>query len=199
VTQNPETFRKAGFQTLVVKSRSFIRVARHPLVPGYLFKVVLDSELREKRDKPEWYWFLQRCKGAKQIRDVIEANDFKHFAVPRKWIYPLSKSPAPPKTKEYTQKAVVLIVEDMDIVDDHANVQAWKHEITQEHLDELYVIIREAKGSSYRASNIPYTRRGVFAFIDTEYPHSTPDFKRIRKSLSPNMLSYWDKKVDRNR
>lgn len=192
VTQDSHTFRQAGFQTLAVKKRSFIRVARHPWVPGYLFKVVLDSELREKHGKPEWHWFLQRCKGAQQIREVICANSFKYFAAPQKWIYPLPTKHTPLKTEDSLPKAVVLIVEDMDIVDDSRNLQAWETKVTAEHLDELFVIIRDARGSSYRASNIPYSRKGYFAFIDTEYPNSKPDFDRIRDYLSEKMIMYWD-------
>ena len=54
VIENETTFREAGFITLHQKARSFIRVARHPSVPGYLFKIYLDTELREKLKKPGW-------------------------------------------------------------------------------------------------------------------------------------------------
>lgn len=193
VTKDEKTFAKAGFQTIAVTERSFIRVAKHPWVPGYLFKVALDSETRNKRDKPEWHWFLQRCIGAKKIRTIIRDNQFQYFKAPHKWIYPLPLETKP----ENSHRAVVLIVEDMGIVSKEDSKWAWGHKITRAHLNELFVIIRDGKGSSYRYSNIPYTRSGLFAFIDTEYPNAKPDFERIRHALAPKMAAYWDDLVDR--
>ncbi len=194
-TLNENTLTRAGFKMLFSQPRSYIKVARHPWLQGYLLKIMMDSELREKQGHPEWHWFMERCRGAKKIRKVINKHNITHFEVPKKWIYPLPLKPSPPMDSEYTQKAVILIVEDMHIVDDKTNKRAWKEEITYQHLDELYIIISEAQGSSYRAENIPFTVRGTFAFIDTEYPNHKPDYRRIRKSLTCDKAHYWDSLV----
>ena len=64
----------------------------------------------------------------------------------------------------------VLLVDDMDLVSKQENEVAWKSMITREHLNELYLIITRAGGSSYRPDNIWLTKHGKFAFVDTEYP-----------------------------
>ena len=81
------------------------------------------------------------------------------------------------------------------MTDKPLNYHAWKTFVTPKILDELYIIISRANGSSYRPDNIPYTQTGHFAFIDTEYPNKDPDFNSIRPYLSEEMWYYWDKLV----
>ncbi|MBA3722622.1 MAG: hypothetical protein H0W88_09505 [Parachlamydiaceae bacterium] len=196
VTQNEKAFSKAGF---IPKGkpglRSYVQVASHPKLPGYLVKVYFDNELREKQHKPSWKWLIQRCLGAEKIDEIINKKKLKHFCVAKKCIYPLPKEPTPPLTGKYTRHLAILLVTDMKLMSERINLQAWKEKITTKHLDELYTIISYAKGSSYRPDNINYTENEKFAFIDTEYPTKGPDFDRIRKFLSHDMLKYWDKLV----
>ncbi len=196
-TLNEETFAKTGFMTLCTRPRSFIKVASHSSLPGYLVKANLDSELREKRGKPSWRWLVNRCEGAAKIHRIIEKKKIKHFTVAKKWIYPFPAEPAPPRTPKYTRHLALLLVTDMHLVPKEANHHAWYHVITKKHLDELYTVISYAKGSSYRPDNISYTATGQFAFIDTEYPSQGPDFKGIKKYLRPDMLYYWENLVKR--
>jgi hypothetical protein len=196
-TLNEYNFAQAGFITKYSQPRSFIKVASHPLLPGYLVKVNLDSELRQKQDKPSWKWLVQRCEGAEKVRDIIDYKKIKHFTVAQKWLYPLPDNPSPPPSSQYTRHLAILLVTDMNLVAEKQNFSAWKHYITKEHLDELYTIISYAKGSSYRPDNIWYTLTGEFAFIDTEYPGRGPDYKSIGGYLSANMKEYWNKLVKR--
>jgi hypothetical protein len=186
-TKDEESFQASGFTTLFQKSRSFIRVARHPSLPGYLLKVYLDSEQRQKRNRAGWEWLVRRCEGAEKIRKIIKQNKIKYFQVPGKWLYPL---PAQPNSTALDQP-FVLLVHDMDLVSKEENESAWQSLITREHLDELYLIITKAGGSSYRPDNIWLTKRGKFAFIDTEYPTQNFDYDSISSSLSPEMRNYW--------
>lgn len=197
VTLNHQTFQEAGFSIIAEGPRSHVLVTRHSLLPGYLVKAHLDTELRKKRKKESWYWFAMRCQGAAKVRQVIQKYRLKHFVVADKWIYPLPAEPSPPRSIKYTRHLAVLLVTDMDLAPDTQNYQAWRSIITREHLDELYLIISRAKGSSYRPDNIAYTNHNQFAFIDTEYPSQTPDFKNIRKFLSSDMQDYWDRIVRR--
>jgi hypothetical protein len=186
-TKDEESFQASGFTTLFKKERSFIRVARHPSLPGYLVKVYLDSEQRQKRNRAGWEWLLRRCEGAKKIRRIIEQNKIKHFQAPGKWLYPLSARP----NSTSLDQPFVLLVRDMDLVSKEENESAWKSLITREHLNELYLIITRAGGSSYRPDNIWLTKRGKFAFIDTEYSTQNFDYKSISSYLSPEMRNYW--------
>lgn len=193
--QDQNTFALAGFVTHYIQGRSYIRVASHPELPGYLVKVYLDNVLSTRKGKSDLYWFKKRCEGAKAISRVIKKAKIKNFNVAKKWIYLLPEYPAPPKSPEYLRKNVLLLVKDMELVSSEDSYHAWRTFITPNHLDELYLIIKFGGGSSYRPDNIPYTRSGKFAFIDTEYPNQVPDFKSIRPFLSPKMQKYWDKLV----
>jgi hypothetical protein len=186
-TKDEAAFQASGFATLFQKSRSFIRVARHPSLPGYLLKVYLDSEQRQKRNRAGWEWLARRCEGAEKIRKIIEQNQMKYFQVPRKWLYPLPLQPG----SASLDQPFVLLVDDMDLVSRRENEAAWKFLITREHLNELYLIITRAGGSSYRPDNIWLTKHGKFAFVDTEYPAQKFDYNSISSYLSPEMRSYW--------
>lgn len=192
-----QSLKKAGFDIKFKQPRSFIRVVSHPTLRGYLLKLVLDTELKEKRGLPEWHWFVNRCLGVEKIQQVLTQHKIKHFVAPKKWIYPLPIHPYPTTASlRNTRKVIVLLVDDMDLTSKEANKAAWKHEVTKGHLDELYRIIKEVGGHSYRAENIPQTKSGKFAFVDTEYPTSPPRFSDIRRYLSAKRQLYWDKLVE---
>lgn len=187
---------KAGFTIKFKQPRSFIRVVSHPKLKGYLLKLVLDTELKEKNGRPAWYWFVNRCLGVKKIQNVLTAHKIRNFVAPNKWIYPLPIHPYPVTTVENKRKLVVLLVDDMDLTSKASNKLAWKKEVDKEQLDELYTIIKEVGGHSYRAENIPQTKKGKFAFVDTEYPTSAPRFSDIRPYLSSKRQYYWDMLVN---
>lgn len=195
VTFNKETLKGAGFTILFSQPRSFIKVVQHPALSNLLIKLYLDVDLRMKQNKPGWSWLVKRCQGAEKIRKILKKYQVLHFEVPHKWIYPLSPEPAPPLGLEIQRQLVVLLVDDMHLVSKEENLVAWKNFITKKHLDELYLIISLGNGSSYRADNIPFSKSGKFAFIDTEYPHRPPNFSGVRPYLSTRMRLYWDNLV----
>lgn len=195
ITTDRKTFAHAGFETIAKRPRSYIRVASHPHLRHFLVKVYLDTVLRKKQKKESWEWLVLRCRGADQVHSVIKKKKIKHFIVAKKWIYCFPAEPSPPRDDLHTRHLALLVVTDMNLVSKEQNLNAWKHEITHEHLDELYHIISRAKGSSYRPDNITYTQKRKFAFIDTEYPGKGPDFKSIRHYLNDEMREYWDRVV----
>ena len=180
---------------LATGPRSYISVARHPEMPHYLVKVYFDTVLQEKRNRASWEWLVQRCEGVRKVQQVIRDKHIHNFEAAKKWIYCLPPEPSPPKDRLHMRHFALLLVTDMDLVPKELNHFAWKNYITEEHLDELYLIISRAKGSSYRPDNIAYTNKGNFAFIDTEYPAQGPDFRSIRRYLSSEMRAYWDRVV----
>ncbi len=196
-TQNRHTFHEAGFRLIARGPRSFINVAKHPLLPHHLVKVYFDNETQRKEKRSSWHWLIYRCQGADKIRKIIKKYEVKHFTVAKKWIYCFPAAPSPPTDIFHTRHFALLLVTDMQLVSRNYNSYAWSHKITQEHLHELYTILSRAKGSSYRPDNIAYTKKGQFAFIDTEYPTRGPDFKRIRPYLNKEMQAYWDQLIKR--
>lgn len=187
VIENEIAFAEAGFETLQVRPGSFIVIARHPLLPGYLLKLYLDNETRQKDGVPGWKWLVNRCKGAENIRTLIRKKNLKHFIVPDKWLYPL---PPDPKGRH----PIVLLVTAMNLVSQQQNKQAWLN-VTEEHLDELYSIISYGYASCDLFGNIQYTKEGKFACIDTEHPKRKLKLSRIRPHLSELMQTYWNKLI----
>lgn len=195
-TLNRDSFINSRFSILTHGPRSHVIVAKHPLMPNYLVKAYLDSELKQKHHRESWEWLVRRCEGAKKIRHIIRKREIRHFTVPGKWIYCFPKSPSPPPNdSRYTHHLALLLTQDMKLVPNRQNLDAWNHLITEEHLDEFFEIITRAKGSSYRPDNIAYTQKGQFAFIDTEYPAYGPDLKSIRYYLNEEMRDYWDRLI----
>lgn len=191
VTENQETFANAGFITLFTQPTSLITVARHPLLPGVLLKLYLDSETREKDGIPGWKWLVNRCKGAENVRKLIQRKKLKYFSVPDKWIYPLPEG----KTFESRRHPVVLIVTDMDLTSESDTKYAWKHLIQKKHLDELFCILSHGFSSCYLATNIPYSKSGKFACIDTEHPKRKLSYNHVKAYLSPPMRAYWNELI----
>lgn len=189
--RNEKSFDDAGFNTLFIQNlHSFIRVAKHDALPGYLLKVYLDSE-PNKRAKKGWEHLSNRCEGAENVRQLIKSKKIVNFTVPDKWLYVLP--PNIPSTSK--DQPVLLIVTDMNLVSDSKTEEAWKTKATHELLDELYCIISHGYGSSGLIRNVPYTKDKIFTFIDTEKPKKTPNYSKARHYLSHEMRAYWDSLV----
>jgi len=193
--ENEPAFANAGFVTLFAQPISYLRIARHPLLPGYLLKVCLDNETRQKKGIPAWQWLVNRCKGAENIRKLIKEKKLRYFTVPDKWIYPLPVNPMPALPNGQSQQPVILVVKDMNIVSARQTRDIWKNKITTRHLDELYCILSHGYSSCFLVGNIPYCKNGKFACIDTEYPQRQLIYKKIKRYLSEDMNAYWDKLI----
>lgn len=191
VIETEHSLSQAGFNILFSQANSFIRVAKHPKVPHYLFKLYPHAETRQKEGRPGWEWLVMRCQGAENIRKLIIQKRFRHFTVPDKWLYPLPTLSASHPNKQ----PIVLVVTDMKLVSQAETIEAWKNKITRRHLDELYCIISHGYSSTYLVHNIPYTKKGKFSCIDTEHPKRVLRFKKIKYYLSDEMNQYWDKLV----
>ena len=193
VLESKHTLQAAGFEIIAAMPGSFVIVAKHPAMPGYVFKMYLDSEERCKDGVPNCLWLARRCAGAQKIRKVISAKKIRHFVVPDKWLYVLPLFPV--ATGPYPQP-VILIATDMKLASERLTTRAWKTFVRKKHLDELYAIIRHGYGSVALVRNIPYTLDGKFAFTDTEYPIRKFKFERVKQSLSEDMQRYWDQLID---
>jgi hypothetical protein len=188
VVDNEATFLAAGFEIRRKQRRSLMRVATHPMLAGYVFKVFFVDEREHEREKSGgWKGFIARCNQAERIRQVIQQHRIQHFRVPRKWLFraPYHASCGP------DDQPTILIAELQDLLSQDETEHAWIHSVTESHLDELYIIINHAGGTSYRPDNIPITRQGSFAFIDTEHSSDRHDYDSIVPYLSCQMRGYW--------
>ncbi|HAB99137.1 MAG TPA: hypothetical protein DCE71_04880 [Parachlamydiales bacterium] len=186
VLNSEETLRGAGFQILS-SVPLHPAVLRHPQAPGYVFKLYFNGEKKKPRDGILGVeWLLRRCVEADKLRRWIQKHKIRHFIVPEKWLYPLSHGERHP---------AVLVAVDMELESYEMNIQAWKTLVSQEHLDELYLILKEGYGSIYLTGNIPYTKRGKFAFVDTEKPKQKHDLTKVKPYLSEKMQKYWDELI----
>lgn len=191
--ENERTLVDAGFEIIAdTMPRSFIVVVRHPEVPGYVFKIYLDSENRCRKEVPHWLALTRRCVGAQGIRKIIERKKIQHFAVPDKWLYLL---PVYPYSNSLHPEPVILIETDMQLESKEVTKKMWKTAITEKHLDELYAILKHGYGGRSTISistNVPFTKLGKFAFTDTEGDQSYLHLKHVKKYLSDDMKRYWD-------
>ncbi|GEM_PF-2058784 len=192
VTQNQQTLVDAGFEIIAgPMPRSFIIVARHPAVPGYVFKIYLDSEERCRDGLPHWKSLAYRCAGAYGIRKIIEREKIRHFSVPDKWLYLL---PPLPFEEGKDPETVILIATDMELESYEVTKDMWRTIVTKEHLDELHAILKHGfggRGTLVLSVNVPFTKRGKFAFTDTESHKAELKLKGIKKYLSKEMQQYW--------
>jgi hypothetical protein len=197
VLENERTLVAAGFDVLVPPlPNSYIIVARHPEVPGYVFKFHLDSETRSRKKRPHWVWLVRRCVEAKKIRKIIKRKKIRYFSVPDKWLF---LPPVYPFSSASNPQPMIVVETDMELVSNAESKSMWKNGITTKHLDELYSIIKHGYGGHsvlYLTSNIPFTKNNKFAFIDTEGPQSDNlKLKFIKRFLSKEMQDHWDKLI----
>ena len=194
VLENERTLVEAGFEVLVPPlANSYIIVARHPEIPGYVFKLHLDSEDRSRKQLPHWIWLVRRCAEAKKIRKTIKRKNIRYFSVPDKWIF---VPPVYPYSSALNPQPMLIVETDMELVSPEETEYKWKKWVKTKHLDELYSIIKHGYGGIsvlYLVNNVPFTKNNKFAFIDTEGPQSDHlKLKFIKKYLSKEMQDYWD-------
>jgi len=187
VLDNPKTFAKSGFKTIFLRSRGSLRVAKHPALKGYLFKLYLKSETKKKY--PVYTERLaRRAIEANRIRKFIQQRKIRRFTVPDKWIYV-------PPFAQGNKGVYVLVVQDAQLVSREKSASAWKEKITPSHLKELHALLKRGYGSIAVIQNIPYTKKKTFSFIDTEFPPRKFNLQRVGSRLDKNMRQQWQKLI----
>jgi hypothetical protein len=189
VIASKESFESAGFAKVHLRQPTNIVVGKHPRLEGYLIKAYLDNQPLHG----EWQNWLRRIHGAQAIRANLRKHHFKQFKVPHKWIYPVPFQ----SHLSSSAKHFILVVEDMRILSAADNLKAYRKKMTPELLDALYVILtEEGLIDSVYPDNIPFTKDGHIAFIDTEHHHVWPiKYDRLTPFLSKSMQNYWQKKT----
>lgn len=191
-TFSEDTFKAAGFSKW--KPRLFTRliVAKHPLFPGYVFKLYYDTQ-RFYQSEYEWEIWSKRVEGANLVAEEVEAQGWQaYIKTPKKWIYPLPTYPKPPKG--YLPKHFILIQEDMDLLSDEDNQAKWKSsEVTFDDLTRVHHIIKKIGLSDCaKIQNAPFAKDGRVAFIDTQtFNQKEITWDSLDKYLSPENKKFW--------
>lgn len=184
------TLRMSGFEYLGGNLQTTIKVLRHPDLKGYVIKVFLDDSWFPN----DWYNFWKRCRGAEAVRQAILAHGWEdEFEAPQKWIYEL---PEPKKRlpAEVNQKYFILIAKDAKIASYEENKILWKSSaISEEKLIKLHTLMKETGlVDSVYIDNIPFTKNGKIAFVDTEHFHRWPiPYYKLLPFLNTNKKDFW--------
>lgn len=191
VILNLKSLRKAGFSKTKPRKFTKLLVTKHPDFPGYVFKLYLDAQ-RYYKNVPEHRLWIQRIQGAKRIREEIAKRGWEgSFVVPTKWIYAL---PENPKIKKgYVLKHFILVEDDMDLYSDKENARLWASDfVSEEKLLQLFEIL-ETIGlhDCVKPDNIPFTKSGKIAFIDTQTFGKEVPYRRLKPHLSKTNGRFW--------
>lgn len=181
--ESPEKLFEKGFKAIALKKQGTLFIGTHPTLPGYVLKFYLLPATTDEATS-NYHTLLQRCRGAKKIRDLLKSRQSTLFTVPDKWLYEL-----PYSSKAYP--LYILLATDMQILNLTESASAWKHKVTKEHLEELLAIIKIGSASTGLTKNVPYTKSGRFAFIDTEYPDRQLDLTEFTRYFSEEMQKVW--------
>ena len=187
VIRDEKSVQKAGFRIFKSQKKSFIRVLKHPLLEGYLLKVYLDTERNIPKGSPGWKRLAMRCVVAQKIKTLIARHKITRFIVADKWVYPVP----PSKKSARTAQPLVLIVKDMQIYNTQDSQKAWREKAGYRTVRELYTIFGRGYGSAFLAGNLPYTRTGKFAFIDTEFGRRHLPLDGLQRHFAPSVGRYW--------
>ena len=197
VSLDTMTLEKAGFVGVRLLHGGQT-IARHPALPGFFFKFVVDRNSQtwiygtnQYRKQDEYLEFTARIQNRNELERLIEKHQIRTIILPKKWIYPippLGEQPAGTIKKFY-----LLLAEDMHILSFEENTKRWRTDITKEHLDELYLLITEAKLSDVNTFNIAFCEGSdTLAFVDTKpHPPENMNFEEITPYLNPEMVEYW--------
>lgn len=183
--KSKKDLKKAGFK-LVKHDQNEMVIAKHEELKGYVIKAYLNSS-----PATDWALWRRRIQGAQLIQKSLDQHGYNHLMkVPKKWIYPL------PVQDELGGKNFILVAENMKILKGDENLLAFKEQMTPQMLDALYIVIKEnLLIDSIYADNIPFSKDGRIAFIDTEHFNDTTQplkLYRLAQFLSKKMHAYWD-------
>lgn len=169
-------WRKAGFVVHGEGTKSDVMVASHPSTPGYLFK----KYSKKMSPKDQLRNYRRRIEGADKLRAFIATQQLTRIVVPGKHLHELSR--------EFSRKgksSFVLVVEQIPLLDSSQSKQLY-HQIDDETLRQLCLVLRKFRGLDSGVRNVPFTVDGQIAFVDTERWDAEKDvpLRRIREYLS---------------
>lgn len=162
---------------------------KHPSLKGYIVKLLTDTFPVENEAER----FVLRIDGERAARKCVRKYRWEDFfKIPRQWIYVL------PHPSE--RRRTVLIAEDADIVPHHQTERWYRDKITKSALKKIYRLTTEVGlQDCCRKTNLPRTKDGRLAIVDTETFHVWPvEYDRLLVSLNSKMQNAWLKIIKEN-
>jgi len=176
-------WRKAGFSVDGEGVESNIMVASHPSAPGYLFKKYSKKVSLKDQNRN----FRARIEGANKLRRFIATQGLSRIVVPQKSLLTL-----PSRFKRKGRDAYVLVVEKLDLLSGDESRKRYG-KLDSEGLRQLCAAICRFRGLDSGVRNVPFTKDGRIAFIDTERWES----KREGKVFLHRIRAYLDRDQQR--
>jgi len=158
-------------------------VGRHQSVEGCLFKkysnkiskISLDDQLAN---------YECRIEGASRLRTFISEHHLRHIAVPQKWLYEI-----PTPSPHISRISYILVVEELKLLDKKKTERAYRH-IDKSVLRELCLVLFHFRGLDSITKNMPFTKDGRVAFIDTEHWRRHDRLKKEGKKILSHIDSH---------
>ena len=167
--ESAKDWRQAGFEILRDKEDKIL-VLSHKSAKRYLFKKYGSDDWRSPREQLEKY--QSRVTWAALLRSHIINNGLRHVVVPQKWLCTL-----PAESGSKGKSPHVVVVERHRILDADESAACYRR-IDAEVVRELCTILFAFRGLDFKIRNVPFTRDGKIAFIDTE--SLKPSSKKLR-------------------
>lgn len=195
VALSSKTLKAAGFEDPKPGKYSGTIVTTHKKLKGHIVKLYTDDQA----DKIDWAYLKDRVTGAQSVQRSITTHQYeKLIKTPKKWLYPLPPTPAPPAGM--VQKNFILIEEDMVLVGKKHSLAIWRtNQVSGALLNAIYVILKEnGLADCTYAFNMPFAEDSRIAFIDTELHHQTSvHYSRLLPYLSPANQVYWRRLMEK--
>ncbi len=149
-----EDLEQAGFDLLKHNHRGLV-VAKHPQLKNHLIKLFINNVSHDLQIQN----YISRIRGAQALQQYIAEKCLKHIVVPKKWLVPIKQN----KLGIF----YVLMVEEQDILSSSECRQAYSL-CSDAVLEEICLVVTKFRGLDSVTKNMPLTRDGKIAFIDTE-------------------------------
>lgn len=139
-------------------------VVGHPELPGYVIKSypMLGDRFSPYRRLQE---YCSRCERSRRMARYIEKSGCRYLTVPKKWIYHLG---GPFISQRAPNGYYLLIVEKMELLPLEEE-KRWYLEQGELWIEELLKAYIELGGLDCHRENLPVTRDGKMAMVDTEH------------------------------
>jgi hypothetical protein len=169
-------WRSAGFAVVARDVPTRIMVAGHMLAPTLIFKKYANQVPIEKQLEK----YKIRVDGANAVAGFIAAHQIKGVVVPAKQIVHLGDA-----------RGSLVVAERIDVMDSERSEAAYPR-IDDQTLHDLCTVLYTFRGLDSGLRNLPLTRTGQVALIDTERcndQEKRPYLKSIRRYLSRRQVA----------
>jgi len=155
-------FREAGFDVIERQDKPgghvTIMVGTHPSLPDKVFKRYPNTKDLDYQKSN----YKKRVEGVERIGEFIEDRRLMRLLMPRKWMVRL-----PDEFGSRRRSGYIIVADKLDIVGNKDTCEQYRR-IDNELLAQLCVLLWAFPNFDANPSNIPFTKDGRIAFVDTE-------------------------------